>query len=825
MRIVLKNFQEENVAKLARYMRDAARDSRRGDLQSVALSSTTGSGKTVMVTRAIELLLQGDGDNAPIPGATFLWITDQPELNEQTRKKMLSTSSVLNLDTLRTIDASFDDEALQGGLVYFVNIQKLGKERPLVTPGDGRSHSIWEIIENTIAARPGKFFVIIDEAHRGMREARGELEAATIIQKFIKGSPGELSPVPVVVGISATPDRFNKLIVGTGRMYRPVDVDPGEVRKSGLIKDTIILHHPTREQPTDMTMLREAARSLKKFTSSWASYCAGQDEFAVFPLLVVQVEDASYKGQISETDLAAAIAMLRYEMGNLPTDAFAHAFQEGASLQVAGEAVRYIAPSEIQSDRDARIVFFKTSLNTGWDCPRAEVMMSFRAATDSTNIAQLVGRMVRTPLARRIVNDEILNTVALYLPHYDRKGLAAIVERLSNPDSGTASIDIVDSKTVLDLQRAAKSESAFQALAFVPSYVVPRRRKANQVRRVMKLARLLTNDGLYESALWKARKVLLAALNSEYSAKKSTARFRELVDQRAVIEIEAVNWDVGSELTHDGEVLQIDVASENIDDLFEASGRKLNEGLHMLWWRERVKNAPKDRERAKLELFALCVDPDVVRKVEYAAQSLVQQWLKVHQVAISMLDEGSRAGYDEIRSLAAQPEVVSIVYPALIQGVKAGQSWTKHLYVGTDNLYYENFRPEERAILDGELKSREVVAWLRNTDRKSWAFCVPYEVNGEARPMYPDFLIVRRRKTTLLVDIVDPHSIHLSDAAAKAAGLAKFAAQHSDKFGRIDMILLDGKTSKRLDLTKETVRMRVAGLQAPDELRRLFLES
>ena len=64
-----------------------------------------------------------------------------------------------------------------------------------------------------------------------------------------------------------------------------------------------------------------------------------------------------------------------------------------------------------QQDMRLRVVLFKLSLNTGWDCPRAEVMMSFRAAADATYIAQLVGRMVRTPLARRIVDVESLNTV------------------------------------------------------------------------------------------------------------------------------------------------------------------------------------------------------------------------------------------------------------------------------------------------------------------------------------------------------------------------------------------------------------------------------
>lgn len=825
MKLILKEFQEEAVVKLVRHLRDAGRDSRRGDRQSVCLSSTTGSGKTVMLTRAVELLLQGDEEHGPISDATFLWLTDQPELNEQTRKKMLATSSVLNSETLVVVDASFDVEILRAGTVHFLNIQKLGKDKSLVLQGDKRTYSIWDIIKNTIDARPGKFFVIVDEAHRGMMEEKGQAEAATIIQKFIKGSPGELPPVPVVVGISATPDRFNQLIVGTNRMNRPVDVDVADVRASGLIKETIVLHHPTREQPTDMTMLREAARALKKFTKLWSAYCATQEEFTILPLLVVQVEDAGGKGQISETDIGQGIHMLRDELGTLPNDAFAHAFQEGTTLKIGGDDLRYLAPSEIQDDRDVRVVFFKTSLNTGWDCPRAEVMMSFRAAADSTYIAQLVGRMVRTPLARRIVDDEVLNTVALYLPHYDAKGLDKIITKLSKPNGDIAPVDIEKGEDIVDLHRASSSEKAFGALAALPSYVVPKRRKASQVRRLMKLARLLTNDEIDEDALSTAKRQLLRVLNTEYKRIKKTARFKEIVDERRQIEIEAVNWDVGAEFTRDGHSVKVDIASENVEDLFEAAGRKLNEGLHKAWWRDRVKNAPADRDKAKLELFALCIDPDVTRKIEQLAQDTVQKWLNAQGSAIAKLDEGSRAAYDEIRNLAASPELTPLVHPATIQGKLGEHVWKKHLYVNEKGVFPADFNTTETDVLERELKSKAVKAWLRNTDRKPWALCVPYEVEGEDKPMYPDFLIVRSEDDNLVVDIVDPHTISLADAPAKAAGLAKFAAKHADKFGRIELIMVDGKTSKILDLTQETARNKVKGVKLPEQLRKLFDEA
>jgi type III restriction enzyme len=825
MKLLLKEFQEEAVLKLVRHLRGAAKEARKnGDLQAVCLSSTTGSGKTVMLTRAIELVLEGDDDQPPIADATFLWITDQPELNEQTRKKMLATSSVLSTESLIVIEASFNQEAFRAGAVHFLNIQKLGKDKGLVTHGDNRTFTIWEIIKNTIDARPGKFFVIIDEAHRGMTEEKGQAEAATIIQKFIKGSPGELPAVPVIVGISATPERFQKLIVGTGRMNRPIDVDIVDVRASGLIKETIVLHHPMKNQPTDMTMLREAARSLKAFTTQWTRYCASQEGYAVLPLLVVQVEDAGGKGHISETDIPQGIRMVRDVLGTLPNDAFAHAFQEGMTLKIGGEDVRYLAPSDIQNDPDVRVVFFKTSLNTGWDCPRAEVMMSFRAAADSTCIAQLVGRMVRTPLARRIVDNEVLNTVSLFLPHYDAKGLAKVVAKLSKPDDGMPPVDIEMGEDIIELHRAKGSNKVFDALAALPSYLVPRKRKSSQVRRLMKLARLLTNDEIDEDAVSTAKAEMLKVLNAEFKRLKKSMWFKGVVEDRGQIEIEAVNWDVGTDSIRDGETVKVDIASENVDDLFEATGRKLNEGLHKLWWRERVKDESADREKAKLELFALGSQAEVIKKLEDAAQGLVQKWLKAHGVAIGKLHEDSLAAYDEVKQLAANPELTPLVHPAIVQAKRGDKARKKHVYVDDTGDFYEDCNNAERDVLDRELADKNVVGWLRNTDRKPWALCVPYEVDGEARAMYPDFLLVRSESGNLMVDIIDPHAISLADAPAKAAGLAKFAALHADKFGRIELVMLDGKTSKRLELTDETVRNKVKGITLPNQLRALFDE-
>ena len=234
-------------------------------------------------------------------------------------------------------------------------------------------------------------------------------------------------------------------------------------------------------------------------------HTATQDDVQVVPLLVVQVEDSGTKGKISETDIAQAMRILRDTSAPYPTMPSPIHFKKKTSLKIDGEDLRYLAPSDIQDDQDIRVVFFKTSLNTGWDCPRAEVMMSFRTAADSTYIAQLVGRMVRTPLARTIVDNETLNTVGLYLPHYDSKGLKHIVDRLTKHEDDLPPVDVEDADDLIELHKAKGSEKLFDALAELPSYFVPRRRKANQVRRVMKLARLLTNHDILDDA-WRSRR-------------------------------------------------------------------------------------------------------------------------------------------------------------------------------------------------------------------------------------------------------------------------------------------------------------------------------
>ena len=174
MKIELKDFQDDAVEQLIKKLNPAKREvAEGGDHQAVILAAPTGSGKTVITAALIEEILTGSDRFTAEPDAVFLWLSDQPVLNEQSKKRIASASTKLGNSDLVIVDTDFDREMFAGGKVYFINTQKLGKDKLLTSGrGDKRTHTIWETISNTAKAKADRFYLIIDEAHRGTKVSR-----------------------------------------------------------------------------------------------------------------------------------------------------------------------------------------------------------------------------------------------------------------------------------------------------------------------------------------------------------------------------------------------------------------------------------------------------------------------------------------------------------------------------------------------------------------------------------------------------------------------------------------------------------------------------
>ncbi|MCX6029105.1 MAG: DEAD/DEAH box helicase family protein [Chloroflexi bacterium] len=435
MKVTLFDFQEDALAELHKKLAQARVFASADNPQAISFSAPTGSGKTIVMAALFEDIFFGTSELEAQPDAVILWISDMPELNEQTRLKIESKSDRIRVRQLMTVDSTYDVERLAGGSIYFMNTQKLGTDKLLTRKGDQRQHTIWEILTATAQAIPDRFYVVIDEAHRGMRTGKAAEKALTIMQKFLLGSAEDgLCRMPLVLGLSATPQRFESLLAGTDHTVYKVHVKADDVRESGLLKDRIVINYPAAARQAEMTLLGEAAARWQTMRKRWGAYCQAETEPEVRPILVVQVEDGNDK-VLTKTNLGATLSTLESVLGRrLEEGEVAHTFNDIGDQVVDGRRVRHVEASRIEEDPKINVVLFKMSLSTGWDCPRAEVMMSFRPAQDHTYIAQLLGRMVRAPLARRIEKDAALNDVHLYLPRYDRETVEAIVKDLQNTE-------------------------------------------------------------------------------------------------------------------------------------------------------------------------------------------------------------------------------------------------------------------------------------------------------------------------------------------------------------------------------------------------------
>lgn len=444
MRDELISFQQIAVSKLLAEINSAQAYHRvDGRPQVIAFRAPTGSGKTIVMTEVIEDILNGTETTVEQPEAIFVWLSDSPQLNEQSKTKIIQKADKIRPNQCVTIeDDSFDQEMLDNGMIYFLNTQKLGKASRLVNGGDSRTYTIWQSLQNTAERKGNHLYVIIDEAHRGMQD-RDAAKATSIMQKFLKGSEADgLDAMPVVIGMSATDERFRRLVGNISSVRHDVDVRPDEVRASGLLKDRIIITYPEQDSIDDMVILQAAADEWKDKCEHWNYYCTTQKSQQVRPILVIQVENRN-SNSASATEIGECLSRIETRTGARFSEyEVVHTFGQTATIEAGGLKIHHVDASDIADNKKIRVVFFKENLSTGWDCPRAETMMSFRHAQDATYIAQLLGRMIRTPLQRHIDVDETLNEVRLFLPHFNKDNVESVMKALQDEEGSDIPADV-----------------------------------------------------------------------------------------------------------------------------------------------------------------------------------------------------------------------------------------------------------------------------------------------------------------------------------------------------------------------------------------------
>jgi type III restriction enzyme len=812
----LKDYQEGAVAEVLSSLKDARSLYRTMDRRvAFALSAITGAGKTVMASAVFEALFDGsqefefEGD----PSAAVLWVTDDPNLNEQTRFRIMEASDRLTSSRLVVIEDRFDVERLDAGKVYFLNRQKL-TGKTFITHSNKRTYTLWETIANTIEDPDRTLYLVLDEAHRGMRPSNiskdaEESDRSTTVLRLINGHNG-LSAAPIVWGISATVERFNDAMKGaTERIILPnVTVDNAAVQASGLLKDTITLDLPDEAGTFDTVLAREAAKACREASGLWEHY-AQQENLPepVRPLLVVQVPNKP-----SAADIKRLLDTIFDEWKELGPDAVANVFGEHSDEKYGGHDVPYIAPQDVQDASHVRVLLAKDAISTGWDCPRAETLVSLRPAKDRTHITQLLGRLVRTPLARRIDSDERLNAVTCFLPRFDiatAKQVADVMTGVAQDGNGppttTTGRVLIDPATMV--WNDTLPISVKECFALLPSKASPRA-PARPTKRLLNLAAEIAIDGLRPTPSQEAHHKIFSVLDGQLAQHK--VEVDEHVEAILTAEIKRIT---ANRLSHQSSEMSIQLAADGrtVDDAFKTATRSFGVAIAN-GYAKRLALAQVDDDEdgfdiqaAKARVAALAMLPAVVEQLEATAEQLITDWFSALHAPIKTLSEERRTAYDEIKQQAKEPQLIDIVVPASrieMTYEVAGEQRTrlpvreKHVLADEQGRYpIGKLGGWEIAVLDTEVDRDNTVAWYRNPSAASKdAVQVPWHDGQRWRSMQPDFVFFAEKADGAIAPvIVDPHGHHLNDALGKLKALANYADEFGDRFVRIEAITKNEK--------------------------------
>lgn len=481
----------------------------------------------------------------------------------------------------------------------------------------------------------------------------------------------------------------------------------------------------------------------------------------------------------------------------------------------------YVEPERVQERDDVRILIAKDAISTGWDCPRAEVMVSFRAANDRTHITQLLGRMVRSPLARRIPGNDQLNAVDCLLPRFNKAAVEAVATALMSGSEveGDMPLRRVFIQPVELMPNPAMPPALWDKFISLPSQSLPKK-AARPVKRLTALAHELAHDGLLPDAGKKAHAALhkvLDELRVDLAADIAKARAGVLtVDGQSLVAnmatgkmsfdafVEAADYAVIEDAyRRAGQIISLDLATSYADHL-AAQNNETDDEIDALI-------------DARTDIAALGLVSAVKVRLELAAEALANQWLTAHQATLATLTDKRQEAYREISELSATPFDVRLAKPSsrlqptkIFEGGKetALPLYDRHLLCDAEGQFPDDLNRWERAVLSVEMAQTGRVGWYRNPPRTSQdSLGIAYDYAGETAMLRPDFLFFSENMGgAIKVDIVDPHGDFLAESLPKLRGLADYAEKHGGHYGRIEAVAEVDGTYRALDLANENVR-------------------
>ncbi|ESQ93594.1 hypothetical protein ABAC460_00565 [Asticcacaulis sp. AC460] len=412
------------------------------ELGVILLQAPTGSGKTLMLGRALEDV-RGHLECKTV----WFWFAPYAGLVTQTRSALTAQCGALRQ---RDIYADREASAARDGDVFvqtWGSVAVIKKESRKVRTDKEAALSVDSMIAE-LRDRGFRIGVVIDEAHLNFGSS-----AAATAEFFLNVMSPDYTLLATATPNDAKLERFER---DAGlKVANRVSVSRDEVVRAGLNKVGLMVG-VLRFREEDRELIDTEVATL---TAGWSQHSFIKDRLAergisVTPLMLVQVEDQ----QEGKEDPVARVRDRLTEIG-IP--------EKSIAVHTSGEPDPDF--HTLAYDPEIEVLVFKVAVATGFDAPRAWTLVSVRPSRGRDFGQQIVGRIMRVhPLVRPFHGqDPLLDRGYVFLSDPELQvGLDEAAADLKAVREGIAVL--TDTLDVFVLGNDAPAAHRFEAVALPP---------------------------------------------------------------------------------------------------------------------------------------------------------------------------------------------------------------------------------------------------------------------------------------------------------------------------------------------------------------------
>lgn len=643
-------FQLKAIKDLLESMEEPQRD--------IILKSPTGSGKTIILTHFMDEYMQGHTKTV------FVWLTPgKGNLEEQSKAKM--DAYIHNAQTKLLADVMTAGFAENDSC--FINWEKLTKKGNNALKDSERTNFL-EWIEK--AFNDGlSFKIVIDESHQNFTAKADE-----IVQLF---------KTDKIIRCSATPlyDKKAKLI----------EIPEEDVIAEGLIKKLLVINEnfPQVVETQNQTdyLLDKALLKQRELRSLLLQ--RGKD---IDPLIVVQLPNNS--------DLLLDTVEKFFERNGITYES------ETLAVWLSG---RHENLDNISDNNGKQVaVIIKQAVATGWDCPRAYILVKLRENMDETFEVQTIGRIRRMPEAKHYDNDTL---DSCYLYTFDGKFTQGVKASLGK--------SALEAKTLF-LKSEHKTFSLIKEQRTMVTDLRDPRRALTAIAKHLKSEYGLTGDKKQNRVRLESKGYIFSDSIVRYTLSGNVVAFSELSEKdklNAIAVKEPINTHIHGREYHNrvGKIgLEIGMQYSYMNTII---GKLFG---------EKYSYSEKVLALATRELYAFVINnTDVLRRIFRDAMAA-----QLAQMVISDNPVSEKA--------FTIPQSMLFTYDATS---KVQTESTKNVYQGY--LLSAEPRSSSEKKFEKFCETCEAVDWIyKNGDKGDEYFSIVYNDNSGAQKLfYPDYVL------------------------------------------------------------------------------------